>query len=201
MKTLLLSLLVVSTLVACGKKNEVSSNANASASNPITVSVQYATDIGSKIDNYTTQFGVGQLYYYGYPQTYQALVNSGLDLKYRYTKSATTSTGSGSNCELKWSIFYVCSYSNSSSSSTSAAAESRRVANNSVDVLSKQNELKAIINNVNPLIPIQTSGSMYMITTRDSKKYIIDTRYPLQSNPIGISDSSGTEYLYNITEI
>ncbi len=201
MKTLLLSLLVVSTLVACGKKNEVSSTANTSASNPITVSVQYASDIGSKIDNYSTQFGIGQVYYYGYPQTYQALVNSGLDLKYRYTKSTMTSTGGGTNCERKWSIFYVCSYSSTSSSSGYAIQESRKVANNSVDVLTKQNELKAIVNNVNPLIPIQTSGSMYMITTRDSKQYIIDTRYPLQSNPIGISDTSGTEYLYNITEI
>ena len=200
MKTLLLSLLIISTLVACGKKNEVSSTGNASASNPITVSVQYASDIGSKIDNYTTQFGVGQVMYYGYPQTYQALVNTGLDLKYRYTKSTTTASGAGANCERKWSIFYVCSYSNTSTSGY-GAQESRKVANNSVDILSKQNELKAIVNNVNPLIPIQTSGSMYMITTRDSKQYIIDTRYPLQSNPIGVSDTSGTEYLYNITEI
>ena len=200
MKTLLLSLLVVASLVSCGKDNKVASSAAAtSATSPITVTVAGASELGSKIDNYTTQFGTGSITYYGYPQTYGALVNQAMNLVYRYTKATSAASASGSNCQLKWSIFYVCSYSNTTTN-FSSVVESRKVFNNSVDVLSKQNELKAIINSVNPLIPIQNNGYSYNITTREGKQFVIDTRYPIQANPIGIKDSAGTEYLFNITE-
>jgi len=192
---------------ACGKDNTLSGGSGGGVggpigSSPITSGVPGAADLGTKIDNYSTQFGTGMVSYYGYPYTYQQLVNSGLNLAYRYTKSSTT--GSGSNCEKKWGIFYVCSYS--STSSSVSVTESRKVFNNDIDVTSKMNELKAIINDANPLLPIYTNNpnnpnnSSYMITTRSGKQYVIDTRYPLQANPIGIKDSSSTEYLYNITE-
>ncbi len=194
MKKLLLSFMVLAVLGSCGKKNEVSTNGYGFS--PITTSVQGAADLGSKIDNYPTQFGTGQLYYYGVTQTWGTLANTGLNLAYRYTKS--TSSASGSNCTLKWGIIYVCS--SSSTTTTSNVAESRKVYNNTVDITAKGNELKAIINNANPLIPIQAQGTSYRVQTRDGKQYIIDTRYPIQSQPIGVMDTSGTEYLYNITE-
>ena len=187
-------------LASCGKKNEVSST-NAYGFSPITSGVQGAADLGAKIDTYPTSFGTGTVYYYGAQQTWGTLANTGLNLAYRYTKS--TSTASGSNCTLKWGIFYVCSYS--STSSVSNVAESRVVYNNNVNITAKGNELKSIINSANPLIPITAQGTSYRIQTTDGKQYIIDTRYPIQAQPIGVSDAYGTtngktEYLYNITE-
>ncbi len=197
MKKLILSFMVLASLVSCGKNNSVGSNTNAYGSNAITTNVQGASQLGSLIDNYRTSFGTGQVYYYNNYQTYGTLANTGLNLGYHYTKSAPTS--SGSNCERKWGIFWICSYS-SSSSSLSTANDSRKVSNNSVDILTKMNELKAIINSANPLIPIVASGASFRIVTTDGKQYVIDTRYPLQANPIGIMNSAGTEYLYSITE-
>ena len=198
MKKFIVALMVLSSLVSCGKSNTVASSAatNAYGSNAITSTAQGAAQLGSLIDNYTADFGTQQLYYYGNVQTYGTLANTGLNIVYRYTKSASTSNGS--NCEKKWGIFWICSYSTSSSSTS--ANESRNVANNTVDVLTKINQLKAIINSSNPLIPIVANGTSYMIVSTDGKKYVIDTRYPLQANPIGIMDSTGTEFLYNITE-
>ena len=192
MKKFLLSLMVLASLVSCGKDNKVSSAAT-SAFSPITTSVQGASELGSKIDNYSTQFGLGQVYYYGTTQTWGALANNNLPIVYRYTKSATANN---SNCEKKWGIFWVCSTSSSSGSAT----ESRSVVNSSVNVTEKANQLKAIINSQNVLIPIVPQGTSYRIQSTDGKQYIIDTRYPIQANPIGISDSTGTEYMFNITE-
>lgn len=198
MKRLLMPLMVLSMLISCGKDNKVSSAApSTSVYNPITTTVQGASDLGAKIDNYSTQFGLQQVPYgyYGQYQTYGTIANSGINLVYRYTKS--TSSASGSNCTIKWSIFYVCS--TSSSFTGTSVAESRQVFNNSVDITAKANELKAIINRANPLIPIMALGTSYRVQTLDGFQYVIDTRYPLQANPIGISSSAGTEYLYNIT--
>jgi hypothetical protein len=203
MKKLLLSLMVLASLASCGKNNSVGGAATgAYGSNAITSTVQGASQLGSLIDTYPTSFGTQQIMYYGNYQTYGTLANTGLNIGYRYTKSTTTSAGS--NCEKKWGIFWVCSYS--STSSTSGVIESRKVSNNSVDVLTKMNELKDIINRANPLIPIVANYTSYKIVTTDGMQYVIDTRYPLQANPIGIqTPASGTvaattEYLYNITE-
>lgn len=198
-KTLLLLGLAL-LFSACGKDNSVGGSGSGVGgpigSSPITTTVAGATELGAKIDNYTTYFGYQQVYYGPYMYSYQYILSSGVDLAYRYTKS--TSSANGSGCEKKWSIFYVCSYS--STSNSYSVSESRKVFNNSVDIVSKQNELKALINDQNPLIPIYTSYTSYMLTTKSGKQYAIDLRYPLQANPIGIKDSSGTEYLYNITE-
>lgn len=197
MKKLLLSFMVLAVLGSCGKKNEVSTNGYGFS--PITTSVQGAADLGAKIDNYQSQFGTGQLPYYGVTQTWGTLANTGLNLAYRYTKSTSTASGSGSNCTLKWGFILVCPFT-STTINMGNVAESRKVYNNSVDITAKGNELKAIINSANPLIPIQAQGTSYRVQTRDGKQYIIDTRYPLQAQPIGVADTSGTEYLYNITE-
>lgn len=186
-------------LASCGKDNKV--GGTGTHFSPITTNVQGAADLGQKIETYGTSFGTGQLYYYGTTQTWANLANTGLNLGYRYTKSSGSVTSPGSSCDKKWGIFYVCSYSSSSTSSNyTSAAESRKVNNNTVDITTKANELKAIINRANPLIPIQSSGYSYLIQTTDGFQYVIDTRYPLQANPIGIRTSTYTEYLYNITE-
>ncbi len=207
MKKLIVALMVLSTLASCGKDNKVKSPAApAVVTNPsTTVSTTDANGVAlaDKITNYTTQFGVGQIIYYGNYATWGQLVNNALPLNFKYTESTSTTTANGQNCETKWSIFTVCSYS-SSTSSTSSLPVSRTVQSNNVNVASKQDELRAIINSRNPLIPIQISGTSYRIQATDGKQYVIDTRFPLQANPIGIRKTVDgqlkTEYLFNIVE-
>lgn len=195
MKNFIVALMVLTSMVSCGKKNAVGSNGF--LSNPITVSTQGAAALGSQIDNYSSQFGTMPVLYYGNQQTLGTLVNTGINIYFKYTKS--TSSGSGTSCSTKWGIFYVCTYT--STSSPSSFINSRDpVASNSVNVTEKMNQLKAIINSSNPLIAITGYGTAHMITTMDGKKYIIDTAYPIQANPIAIMDSTGTEYLYTYTD-
>ena len=190
--------MVLAVLASCGKDNKV--GGVTSQFSPITTNVQGAADLGQKIETYGTSFGTGQVYYYGQTQTWANLANTGLNLGYRYTKSTGNVASTGSNCDKKWGIFYVCSYSSNTSPTYTSSAESRKVNNNTVDITAKANELKGIINRSNPLIGIQSSGYSYLIQTTDGTQYVIDTRYPLQANPIGIRTSTYTEYLYNITE-
>src|SRR4051812_19046478 len=118
MKKLVVALMLLSlSVVSCGKNNSTNSG-TAGVSNPITTSIQGASQIGAMIDNYGQYFGSAQASYY---MTYLQMVNQGANLKYHYTKTASAS--SNSNCSLKWGIFYVCS-SSSTSSSTSNVTES-----------------------------------------------------------------------------
>ncbi len=205
MKKLLLSLMVLATLASCGKDNKVSSGAAAAAApstNAITIVDQTGIALGGMIDNHTSQFGTGMVYTTQGPTTLNNLAYGGVTLYYKYTKAtAQTGTGSGNGytCETKWKIFQVCSYS-SSNTGTSTLTLSRNILHNSVDVNSKIAELKSIINSANPNIAIQVQGTSNLITLTDGRQFIIDTKYPLQANPIGIRDAAGvTEYLFNIT--
>lgn len=192
MKNLVVALMLLSlSVVSCGKNNATNSGTSG-ISNPITTSIQGASTLGSMVDNYTQYFGQSQSNVVAY-MTYTQLVNQGANLNYHYTKTA--SAASNSNCSLKWGIFYVCS-TYSSSSSTSNVTESRVVANNSVTILTKQNELKAYINSA---LQISQSGTTYYIYTNTGKYITLDTRYPIQAQPVQVQDSTGTEYLYNIT--
>lgn len=198
MKNLLLGLLVLSALVSCGKKNSVASATVATVgTSPITIADARGVALGGLIDNYTTTFGTGQTLYYNNVFTYQQLINSAANLTLKYTKVATSATSSSNNCEKKW-IFYVCSYSNVSSGTAASVTVSRTENTNAIDVNAKINQLKAIINSSKPLVGITVSGTSYYIISTDGKEYIIDTKYPLQANPIGIKDSTSTEYLFNI---
>lgn len=198
MKKLLLPFMVLAVVLAsCGKDNKV--GGTGTQFSPITTNVQGASQLGQLIDNYTNTFGLGSTLYSGYPYTYKQIIDSGANIVYRYTKSTSTYSSSSPNCDKKWGIFYVCSYSNTTTPMPNVTESRPGVPNLSVDVHSKANELKSIINRANPLIPIQSSGYSYLITTNDGVQYIIDTRYPLQANPIGIRTSTYTEYLYNIT--
>lgn len=189
MKKFILALMVVSTLVSCGKDgNKVSSGAgSAVATDPITVTVQGASLLGGMIDSYTTSFGSGTVIINNAYYTWNQIVANSPNVKYNYS-SATASTSS--NCQMKWGIFYVCS-SSSSNSSTIAAQASRVVVNSSVVILTKQNELKAIINRVSPYYPIQNSGSIYYVRTVEGAVYTIDTRLPLQANPSAVQQANG----------
>lgn len=206
MKKLLLSLMVLTVLASCGKDNKVASGST--SSNPaiigLTSTDQTGIALGTKIDQYLTSFGTGSIYINYYQSyTYQWLMSNAIILDFSYTKSTQSATGNGQNCETKFYIFYVCSYTSATSTSTSNVTTSKKLISNQVDIAAKQNELKAIINDVSPLYPIQAQGTSYYIKTRSGAEYIIDTRYPLQANPIGVKTTvngvATYEYLYNIT--
>jgi hypothetical protein len=190
MKNLVVVLMVLSTFASCGKNNSANSGISG-VSNPITTAVQGASSIGSMIDNYTTQFGLNQssINYY---ITWGALANQSVNIGYHYTKDTTSASN---NCTLKWGIINVCS---STSVPTSSVVESRKVNNNDIVILTKQNELKGYINN--SYMITQNGSTSFLIYLKDGRKVVIDARYPLQAQPTGIMDSTGTEYLYNITE-
>lgn len=192
MKNLIVALMVLSTLVSCGKENKVAAAAaatvvaNPAATTAVTTTDQAGILLGQKIDNHTTQFGLAMVTYY---MSIGQLVNQqGAAVTFKYTKSAATAP----DCEKYW-IFSVCT---STQSSSSDQPVSRTVVSNTVLNTSKITELKTIINNRHALYPIQVSGYVFYIITKDNKQYAIDTRMPLQANPVGVSDSTGTEYMF-----
>ena len=197
MKKFILALMVVATIVSCGKNggNNVASG-TAGVTNPITVTVAGATDLGSRIDNYTTYFGTGYTFIGGNSYQWNQIIYQTPNISYKYTKA--TSAASNSNCTTKWSIFYFCS--SSSSASTSSLKVSNSIIHSSIDVLAKQNELKGYINRANPYYAIQTSGTLSYIRTTDNMLYVIDTSVPLQANPVSVQQANGqVEYLLGFT--
>lgn len=189
MKKLIVALMVLSTLASCGKNNKVASPAPAAASpatTAITTTDQLGVALGQKIDNHTTQFGVGLINAY---TTIGQLANQGVAITYKYTKSTASASP---ECEKKW-IFTLCT---STSVTSFNPTVSRTVTNSGVNVSAKVAELKDIINRKHAAYPIQVSGYAFFITTSDNKQYVIDTRMPIQANPVGIRDTAGTEYMF-----
>jgi hypothetical protein len=201
-KKTLLTLALALVFSACGNDNKVGGGGGGVGgpvgSNPITTSAYGASNLGSMIDNYSTQFGLGTVNYMGSGYySFQLIANNALPMTYKYTKS--TSSGS-SNCKSTGGFISFNYCTSWSGSGTSSLTVSRSVDNASVDILSKQNELKAIINSANPLIGITFSGSMAFVTTISGNRYVIDTAFPLQANPTVIYDkvSNSTEYLFYV---
>jgi hypothetical protein len=178
MKKLLLSMMVLALVVACGKDNKVSST-NGAASNPITISDPTAITVGGLIDNYTTTFGTGQASYY---DTWNTLLSKTPNVTYVYSKSSGSS-----NYSYCW--FGKCSTN---------ASVSREVPNTSVDITTKLNELKAIINRKSAFYPITTNGTAFTIITSDNHVYTIDRYYPVQANPVYIQTPTYREYLSTV---
>ncbi len=148
-----------------------------------------------KLKNYPENFGTGQVYYYGANQNYGTLANSGINLTYHYRKADSASINS--QCEMKWGFFYVCSYNQKSYQGTF----SKKVSNQSIDLQAKVDEITSHLKNANPLIPVQVNGTVYTISLKSGEKFIVDTRYPLQANPLAKMDIKGnSEYLTNISE-
>lgn len=172
MKKLIVTLMVLSALVSCGKTNAVG-NSSVFGTSPITVGGSTETQLGSMIDN--NQFGTGYYYY----DTYAGAIAKGASPIYDFG-----SYSNASNCKTKWGGFLVICTSSGSSSTTIV----RTVNNRDVDLVTKKNELKAIINNRNY---IQSYGTSFYIRTNDGRAFVIDTRYPLQANPVTIQEADG----------
>lgn len=176
MKKFIVALMVLTSLVSCGKNNSVGSTAtSASSTNALTVTGTVETQLGSLIDN--NQFGTGQASYY---ETWTQVVTNMPGLTYKYG-----SVNTSSNCRTVGYIFQICS-----SSSSSNVSISRSVVHSSVVLLDKQNELKAIVN-ARSLVQ-QGSATSFYVRTTDGRQYIIDTRYPIQANPVSIQQANGT---------
>lgn len=178
MKKLLLALLVVSSLVSCGKNNSVSSGTTSSS--PLTVTGAVESQLGSIIDN--NQFGGGQASYY---ETWNQVITNMPNISYKYGSVSSTSN---SSCRTVAYVFQICG-STSYSSSGSTATVTRSVIHSSVDLATKKNELKAIINARSYM---QASGSSFYIRTSDGRGFVIDTRYPMQANPVSVQQTNGT---------
>lgn len=174
MKNLLIALVILSSLVSCGKKNTVGSNTG-SVTSPITVTNNpTATSLGAMVTN--NQFGLGQATYY---ETWNQYVSHAPNTVYKY--GALNNSSSGTNpCHTVAYIFTVCT--SSSVTTTSSSTVTRSVVHSSVDLTAKQNELIAIINKTNQM---QSAGyGVYYILTTDGINYVIDTKYPIQANPV-----------------
>ena len=191
MKKIFLSLIVLASLISCGKDNKVSSgNAqvppapviNGYSNGHLTGnSVTLAQDLIAKINN-PASFGQGLV---------------------------VTSTGSSNqNCKTKWEIFYYCYGSvgagNYAMYSTTTwndlAAQYPRLqytyfrsntVHSEVNVAAKQTELIQLLNRATAL---EVSGTIYYIRVTDAI-YVIDIRYPMQANPSAIKTAQGEDYL------
>jgi hypothetical protein len=192
MKKLLIALVILSSLVSCGKKNVAGNTGSLTSAISIgnlpVQSQQVASQLGSIVTN--NQFGVGQATYY---ETWNQYVAHAPNTTYNYGTMAAAQNNSG--CHTVATIFYVCSSSSSSSPSTTAI--SRSVVHSSVNVLDKQNAIIAIINRTNY---IQSAGNgVFYIVTTDNATHVIDTKLPIQANPVQTSSANATgETLINV---
>ena len=184
MKKFLLSLMVLATLVSCGKDNKVSSgSSNATITNPIVTNNSYAQELITRINNPASGFGEGVV---------------------------LTSTGSSNQtCGTKWGFINYC-YGSSGSGNYAVSAGmtwnqlaaqkpnlayyyfmSQPVVHSSVTIATKQAQLMQLLNTATS---IQVSGTLYYIQVSGAY-YVIDTRYPIQANPSGVTNGAQTDYL------
>lgn len=174
MRKLLLSLMVLATLASCGKDNKVDTAtavAAAPSSDAITLDDTVAKQLGTIIDN----------------SAYFPAATTSTTAKYAYL--TTTVSSAQPSCETKegWlGIKYtVCK---APINNTNGVASYVQV--NSIDVATKRVELKGYINSSN-VGGIIFNGTSYTIRTTSGVVYTIDTRYPIQANPVMIQQVSG----------
>lgn len=179
MKKFLLALMVLASLVSCGKNNQVASTAvtGIAVTNPVIVNNSAAQALLAMIESPATGFGTG----------------------------IVSNTSSNQTCGVKWGIFTYC-YSGGSTSNQSSMtwnsllasnpnlvfqySSGRTVRNLDVAVATKQAELRAILNSATN---IQMNGTAYYVTVPGAQ-YVIDTRYSIQINPAGTANQNGSEY-------
>lgn len=186
MKKLLLSLMVLATLVSCGKDNKVSSGSAAvtPVTNPLTNSNPYAQELITRINNPGAGFGEGLV--------------------------LTSSSGSSNQtCGTKWGFINYC-YGSSGGGNYAVTAGmtwnqlvaqrpnlayyyylSQPVAHSSVNIATKQAQLTQLLNSATA---IQVSGTLYYIQVANAI-YVVDTRYPIQANPSALKTGQGEDFL------
>jgi hypothetical protein len=197
MKKLLIALVILSSLVSCGKKNVAGSTS--SLTSAITLNDSVAQNLGSQIDNSATTFGAGQAGYSGMTWN-QVLAGTyyqpAKNLTYQYVTSAAQTAN---NCVEKTGWFGIKYWDCSpGSNNVSNPTITRTVVNNTVDLAVKRSELKAIINSATAGSLINSNNTIYTIRNASTGiVYTIDLRYPMQANPTSVQQANGqTEYFY-----
>jgi hypothetical protein len=194
MNKLIVALMVLTSLASCGKNNTVGTNGLSTS--PLTVTGQVETSLSSIIDN--DQFGTGVIYVSGYQESFKQLIAAGANPTYKYSSAANTSTTSSApHCATIGGVPILCASVTgwSSTSTVNTAQIIITVQNSSVDLLTKKNELKAILNK--RLGVTQYSYTIFAITTNDFKTYTIDTALPIQANPVQTIDAQGNRDYFN----
>jgi hypothetical protein len=170
MRKLILSLMVLASLVSCGKDNKV--GAVGSSSTAITVDDTYAKALGVAIDNSLTSFYQKPLYG-----------------KFGYVTTTSSTSNTGNNCEEKSGWFGIKYYVCKSTAST-AVVPTSYVMVSSVILETKRGELRSIINS-STAGAIYQYGTRYTVRTTSGVLYTIDTSYPIEANPISTQQPDG----------
>lgn len=197
MKKIIVALMVLSTVVSCGKNGNVVGAAI--SANPLTVSGQTESSLGSMIDN--DQFGTGAYRLSnGYSDSFKRFIDTGANFTYSYSSKTNTDSVTGNNCRTYLSGFYTYCPPSITSYSTMTVDTSPVTAtrlNSTVILLDKKNQLKDLINR-RILGGVQSVGnSKFIIMTSDGNKYVIDTSAPMQANPVEVTVGAITTYLRN----
>lgn len=175
MRKLILSLMVLASLVSCGKDNKVGAGSSTSA---ITNTDPSAIQLGTMIDSSEKYFQAGPTYG-----------------RYAYLAATTSNSNPNQTCEEKEGWFgikyYVCK-----SNSTSNTAPNYTYTNANVDLTAKRNEIKGYINNASYGGISSVSGYAIRIITTSGITYIIDRSVPLQANPVVIQQPNGQSVNY-----
>lgn len=195
MKNLLIALVVLSSLVACGKKNTVGGTTGVvGLTNPITAPTAVETDFLTRVNG--NQFGINMYVGFGsyYGQSMANAISHGANPIYIYANYAAP-TVIAPNCHNAW-IFRVCNTS-TSSGSYQQVTESRRITNSDVNLTNKQNEIIGIFNRKSRVESNGIGG--YRILTTDNKTYYFDITLPIQANPTQTYNADGSgEFIMNV---
>jgi hypothetical protein len=171
MRNLLLSLMVLASLVSCGKDSK-SGSVNGSSSSAITLDDTVAKQLGTLIDNSTSYF--------------PAATTSPTA---RYAYVVTTVTSSQPVCETKEGWLGI-KYTVCKAPTTSNATPSSYVQVSTINLEAKRAELRSYINSSNAGGLI-FNGTGYTVRSTSGVVYTIDPRYPIQANPVMVQQVNG----------
>lgn len=158
MKKLLLATLVLATIFSCGKKNSVASTNQFTVSNPISSvnTDQRFVNLSSIVSSNRFNLQNYQINYY---------------TEYHFADITNT-------CVTKDGWFGIDYQSCKSTTSNETT-----ILNNSVNVDSKRADLVALLNKT-VIINSDYNGIVFTIRTSDNITYVIDTKVPIQANPV-----------------
>lgn len=180
MKKLIVALMVLTSLVSCGKNNSVGSvgGAGGTVTNPLVINNTSAQALVSMIANPSTGFGQGVIYNNSTSQNCGTTL-FGL-LQYCTYGGGATQTGITWNSLMASNSGLVFQYS-----------PNRTIRNNiDVTIATQQAALSSILNSATS---IQVNGPIYYVQVSGAQ-YVIDTRLPIQANPAATRSPSISEY-------
>jgi len=166
MKKLLLSLMVLASLVSCGKDNSANSTVATASSSPVTLADTSAANLGNLINSSESTFAAAPAI-----------------TAYKYKYSVQTIAASGQNCETKEGWFGIEYTVCKAASGNNTGLTYKYVTVGSVDLAAKRSELIGYVNS-SYAGGVVKYGTYYQVTTTAGVTYIIDTRAPVQANPV-----------------